>query len=324
MVAVDSAKDDETDDIHGVWSAWPYRLALITTAATFILILAGGIVTTTGTGMAVPDWPSTFGHNMFLYPWSKMIGGIFYEHTHRLIGSLVGSLTLTLAILLWALEPRRWVCALGVVALAAVTMQGVLGGLRVILAQDALAIVHGGFAHAFFALVAALALFTSPGWRTPPSILASAPDAFRLRRLALYTTVGLYVQVLLGTLVTHLGVRLDAHLSVAALVSAAVVLLGFRIARARADWPELVRPTEVLHGLWALQMLLGLGAYVAKFHAEDIALGAATALVLAVSHRLAGGLMLITSLMVTLRVYRRTGWPDSLGDSEPFRRRMAA
>jgi cytochrome c oxidase assembly protein subunit 15 len=114
-----------------VWNPWPHRLALATTVTTFLLILAGGIVTNTGTGMAVPDWPTTFGHNMFLYPWSQMVGGILYEHAHRLIGSLVGALTLTLAIFLWALEPRKWVRGLGIAALGAVVVQGVLGGLRV-------------------------------------------------------------------------------------------------------------------------------------------------------------------------------------------------
>jgi heme a synthase len=297
------------DDVGSVSNPWPYRLAVFTTAATFLLILAGGVVTNTGTGMAVPDWPSTFGYNMFMYPWSKMVGGVLYEHTHRLLGSLVGSLTLTLAVLLWAVEPRRYVCVLGIAALAAVVIQGVLGGLRVVLANDVLAIVHGGFAHAFFALVAAIALFTSPSWRVAVPAVRST-SAYRLKRLAVSTTVGLYVQILLGTLVTHLGARLDAHLSVAALISVAVVLLGFRVMRGRADWPELVRPTEALRALWILQLLLALGAYVARFHVADIRLGPGLALTFPVSHRLTGGLMLIASLVLTLRVYRRTGWLD--------------
>jgi heme a synthase len=292
------------------WSPWPHRVALVTTIATFVLILAGGVVTNTGTGMAVPDWPTTFGYNMFLYPWEKMVGGILYEHSHRLIGSLVGSLTLTLAVVLWALESRRWVCMLGVVALVAVILQGVLGGLRVVLVQHGLAIVHGGFAHAVFALVAGLTLITSRGWRAPVSPLGS-PEGFRLRRLAMLTTIGLYAQVLLGTLVTHLGARVDAHIFVAGLVSVGVILLGHRIVPARAEWPELVRPTEILRALWLLQLLLGVGSYIARFHAADVALGPAIGLALPVSHRLVGGAMLIAGLMVTLRLFRRTGWPDT-------------
>jgi cytochrome c oxidase assembly protein subunit 15 len=295
------------DEGGSQWSPWPHRVAAVTTAATFVLILVGGVVTNTGTGMAVPDWPTTFGYNMFLYPWSKMVGGVLYEHTHRLLGSVVGSLTLTLTVLLWAVEPRSTVRSLGIAALAAVVIQGVLGGLRVVLVAAGLAIVHGAFAHAFFALVAAIALFTSPGWRAAVPVVRS-PAAVRLRRLALCTTVGLYVQIVLGALVTHLGARLDAHLVGAAAISVAVIVVGFRVVPGRAEWPELVRPAETLRVLWVLQLLLAAGAYAARFHAAEVPLGAALALGFPVSHRLTGGLMLIASLVLTLRAYRRTGW----------------
>src|SRR2546427_8988228 len=101
-------------------SSWPHRLALLTTVATFPLLFVGGLVTNTGSALAVPDWPTTFGYNMFLYPWSRMVGGIFYEHTHRLLGSAVGLLTITLAVCLWFTETRRWMRLLGIVAVAAV------------------------------------------------------------------------------------------------------------------------------------------------------------------------------------------------------------
>jgi cytochrome c oxidase assembly protein subunit 15 len=152
-------------------SPWPHRLALVTAGATFLLILAGGVVTTTGAGLAVPDWPTTFGYNMFLYPWAKMTGGILYEHSHRLIGSLVGLLTLALAIVLWAVEPRRWVRWLGAAALLAVVIQGILGGLRVVLVAEQLALLHGALAHAFLGLAASLALFTSRAWTSLPAPL---------------------------------------------------------------------------------------------------------------------------------------------------------
>jgi len=291
-------------------SPWPFRIGLVTTWATFLLIMAGGIVTTTGAGMAVPDWPTTFGYNMFLYPWSKMVGGVLYEHMHRLVGSLVGGLTLTLTVVVWAVEDRRWVRGLAVAAVVAVVVQGVLGGLRVILVQDALAIVHGGLAQAFFALVATVTLVTSRGWLTPCRVLSSL-DVVRIRRLALSTTVGLYVQILLGTLVTHRGSRLDAHLFVAALVSVTVILLAVRIRSGRAAWPELLRPADALWGLWLLQVLLGGGAYVGKFLAADVLLGGFLAVALPVAHRLVAGLMLIVALVLTLRAYRRTGWPGS-------------
>jgi len=85
-----------------------HRLALALCAATFVLILIGGLVTNTGAALAVPDWPTTFGYNMFLFPWSKMVGGILYEHSHRLLGAAVGILTVALGVTLWLSERRRW------------------------------------------------------------------------------------------------------------------------------------------------------------------------------------------------------------------------
>src|SRR5262245_5852427 len=99
------------------FSPWPHRLALVLAWATFPLLFIGGLVTSLGVGMAVPDWPTTFGYNMFLYPWSKMIGGIFYEHSHRLVASAVGLLTIGLALTFWVYERRRWLRWLGVAAL---------------------------------------------------------------------------------------------------------------------------------------------------------------------------------------------------------------
>src|SRR5437867_6142763 len=199
-------------------SPWPHRLALLTTVATFPLLFVGGLVTSTGSGLAVPDWPTTFGYNMFLYPWSRMVGGILYEHSHRLIGSAVGLLTIALALVLWRKESRPWLRWLGVVALGAVIAQGVLGGLRVVLLQQTLAIIHACFAQAFFALTVALALFTSREWRSE-TIEARIADGGRLWRLGAMTTAFIYIQVIFGAVLRHTGERLDAHLFFAGLVA---------------------------------------------------------------------------------------------------------
>ena len=140
---------------------WLHRFAVITAAATFCLIWVGGLVTSHGVGMAVPDWPTTYGYNMFFFPFSKWVGGIFYEHSHRLVASGVGLLTVTLCVWLWLKEERRWLRWLGVVALAAVVLQGVLGGLRVTQMKDVIGVFHATLAQLFFGLVSAIALFTS-------------------------------------------------------------------------------------------------------------------------------------------------------------------
>ena len=145
-------------------SPWLHRFAVFTAAATLILICFGGLVTSHGAGLAVPDWPNTYGYNLFFFPISKWVGGIFYEHTHRLAGAVVGLLTLILAGWLWRKEPRSWLRWLGGLALAAVVLQGVLGGLRVLLLRDQLGLVHAATAQLFFVLVCLIALATSRWW----------------------------------------------------------------------------------------------------------------------------------------------------------------
>src|SRR2546426_11427641 len=187
-----------------------YRLALATLAATCVLMLLGGLVTNTGAALAVPDWPSTFGYNMVLFPWSRMVGGILYEHSHRLMGALVGLLTLALAGALWREGGR--LRRLGLIAVAAVVAQGALGGLRVVLLEDTLAIFHGGLAPAFFALLAVIALLTGPRGR-----VAASPVEPALKGLAVLAAVLVYAQIVFGALLTHAG-RIDLHLAGALLV----------------------------------------------------------------------------------------------------------
>ena len=116
--------------------------AVLTALFTFLLLGAGGLVTSHEAGMSVPDWPNSYGYNMFLFPPSQWIGGIFYEHTHRLLASGVGLMTTILAVWLWLKDSRKWMHWLGVAAFLLVVAQGVLGGLRVVLADAQLGIFH--------------------------------------------------------------------------------------------------------------------------------------------------------------------------------------
>src|SRR5438552_5298352 len=108
-----------------------HRFANLVASCTVFLVLAGSLVTSTDAGLSVPDWPTSYGWNMFTFPPSKWVGGIFYEHGHRLIASTVGFLTIVLAGWLWRADPRWWMRRLGVAALAAVVLQGLLGGCTV-------------------------------------------------------------------------------------------------------------------------------------------------------------------------------------------------
>lgn len=231
-----------------------HRFAVFTAVATFGLIGIGGLVTSHGAGMAVPDWPNTYGYNMFLFPVSQWVGGIFYEHTHRLVASGVGLLTVVLALWLygrsarpvmrwggllllllgvgaavaasrrWAdgavvglsglvsfgaswIWPRcepsaKWLRWCGIAALVAVILQGVLGGLRVVLLKDAIGIFHATLAQLFFVLICAIALFTSRWWQTLPARKPSAID-YRLSTLFLLTTTMILGQLALGAAMRH-------------------------------------------------------------------------------------------------------------------------
>jgi heme a synthase len=138
--------------------------AVVAAASVSLLICSGGLVTSHEAGMAVPDWPNTFGYSMFLFPVSRWVGGVFFEHTHRLIASTVGLLTVILCIALFVIESRRWVKTLGLVAVGAVIVQGILGGLRVTENNAVLGLFHGCLAQSFFALMATIALVTSRFW----------------------------------------------------------------------------------------------------------------------------------------------------------------
>ena len=185
------------------YSNWLHRFAWFTAAATLFLICSGGMVTSKNAGLAVPDWPTTFGYNMFFFPFSKWIGGIFFEHVHRLIASTVGFLTIILSVWLWRTESRRWVRNLGYAALAAVVLQGVLGGLRVTMLKDEIGIFHACLAQAYFGLLIVIALVTSPFWTRLSSTQAVAKNARLLARLSIAISFFIYGQLALGATMRH-------------------------------------------------------------------------------------------------------------------------
>ena len=240
---------------RSVHNPWLHRFALLTAITTLALIALGGLVTSHGVGMAVPDWPTTYGYNMFLFPVSKWVGGIFYEHTHRLVATVVG--TLVVALTRWlggrpACKPLliiglleivagialpRWAPELkgtgyflsgigGVVVLAGavwvrnepakrpliqwawlafglVQLQGLLGGLRVVLFKDELGIFHAALAQIFFVLLCAIALLTSRWWQNLPAKNAQPAATGYLRGLLLFTTALIFGQLLLGATMRH-------------------------------------------------------------------------------------------------------------------------
>ena len=174
--------------------------AVIATISVLGLIGSGGLVTSHEAGMAVPDWPNSFGYNMFLFPISRWVGGVFFEHTHRLIASLVGLLTVGVCLATWLIDDRRWVKWLATVAVLAVVIQGVLGGLRVTEHNALLGLFHGCLAQSFLALMATLALVTSPFWNR---LATSSFQTRQLRLLSVIVTAMVFAQLVLGAAMRH-------------------------------------------------------------------------------------------------------------------------
>jgi len=312
---------------------WLHRFAVLTAVATCFLIFVGGLVTSTGSGLAVPDWPLSYGKLM-----PPMVGGIFYEHGHRMVATFVGLLTTILAIWLWRQEPRRWVRWLGLGALAAIILQGLLGGLTVLLLLPTpISVMHASLAQTFFCLVVSIALFTSSEWKRPQPVLQDQ-NRPSLRCLGIATTAIVFGQLVLGAWMRHTGSGLaipDFPLSyghVLPKLNAEALAEANRV-RWSLDLPK-VTTSQILvhfvHRLGALAVaiavvwtttrvfrkhrsdskLLGVAVLLVGLLVVQLSLGAVTvwtrkAVLPTTAHVVTGALILAASLGLTLRAYRR-------------------
>ena len=192
----DSILPSETSRSPYRWAL--YRFASFCAGSVLFLICLGGVVTSQNAGMSVPDWPTSYGYNMFYFPWQFMTGGIFWEHSHRLVGSGVGTLIYILTVWLFFQE-RVWLRWLGVAAAIMVSIQGLLGGLRVIEMNDQIGIFHACLAQALFVTVALIALFTSRWWiEARPGL---TPPHWTGRALAICALI--FAQLILGATMRH-------------------------------------------------------------------------------------------------------------------------
>jgi cytochrome c oxidase assembly protein subunit 15 len=292
-------------------ACWRSGFGFVACLATLLAVIAGGLVTSTETGMAVPDWPNTFGTNMFLYPLSKMTGGIYFEHAHRLYGALVGLTTIVLAVVIWCTDERRWLRWLSVLAIGMVIGQGVMGGLRVTETNVPLAIAHGVFGQIFFVVVALIWAFTTAAWREGPPAVETESAATE-RTLTATLVAALVPQVIFGAMYRHLltdDVPLPwpahAHLTLAAIVTVLAAMAGLR---AWAKYPEdavLRRHGVALLCLIGVQLLLGLAALIAVLAARGADPRPAYEVVLATAHQANGAIVLATSVLLAAWVRRR-------------------
>lgn len=300
-----------------VYQPQVFRLAVFTACVALLPIVMGGLVTTMQAGMAFPDWPSSDGHSMLAYPWLQSAGDKFLEHGHRLTGMLIGLVSIVLAIVLWFTESRNWVRYCGVAVLLGVIAQGILGGQRVLLDRLGLAFLHGVFANLVFALMAAVALFTSRGWLNAAA--AETPkNIHRMRTFAALSTAAVFVQYLLGGLLRHLGWWPHQHLGFAAVVFLTIVVTVVVARRCRCSW--IWKPAHFLAHMLLLQVVLGAGAWVTKFgFASHVAVaGSPAQIMFRTSHFVIGLLTFMVSVLLLLRAARlchlagpRTATPEN-------------
>ncbi len=287
-------------------NAWLHRLALTTAGTTLFLLFVGALVTSKGVGLAVPDWPTTFGHNMFLFPWARMVGGVFYEHSHRLVASGVGFLTLVLAVCLWLREPRAWIRWLGAATLLLVTVQGVVGGLRVVWLEQDFAIIHAALAQAFFGLMVAMALFTSRPWSEVRQRPAAAGWTM-FQWFCLATTLVIYAQSLLGAVIRHTGTAVALHALMALVVAVQIGLLVVKALQLGDEAPVFRTLSLSLGLLLVLQLALGAGSYAARFLSFGAVWEPGVTVALTTGHVVTGALMFALSVLMTLWAFRLFG-----------------
>jgi cytochrome c oxidase assembly protein subunit 15 len=280
-----------------------HAFAVCTAAVTFLLLLAGALVTSNDAGLSVPDWPTSFGS---LYRLPPMVGGIRFEHSHRMVAETVGLLMIVLAVWTWRADPRRWMRRLGFWALAAVIVQGILGGITVLFfLPPAVSTAHATLAQTFFVAVVAMALFTSRDWLQTPRLDlrdAGRPGTRFLVGLAL---ASVYLQLILGAAFRHSALKLLPHLIMAAVVTGTVLWAVVRVLREYGSVPQLRRPAQVLLGLLVLQLSLGFGAYLTRVEwGKDAPQPLLPMVVITVAHVAVGALVLATAAVLAIQAQR--------------------
>lgn len=285
--------------------SWLHGYAVLVACSTFVLIIAGALVTSNDAGLSVPDWPTSFGS--FHMP--RMVGGVLYEHGHRLIAGTVGVLTILLAVWLWRKESRRWVRWLGLAAVLAVVAQAVLGGITVLFyLPAAVSTGHATLAQIFFCLTSSLALFTRPGWRWEEPKVEDA-SGISLHYLTTAATGAILIQLVLGAAFRHSGFGIAPHLVGAGVVSLLAVWTVARVLMKFSHVPGLLRPALLLGGLLLVQVFLGIGSYVMKIQARNAPQPLPPVVRMTTTHVAMGALVLMASLFLTYQAYRWVSTP---------------
>jgi heme a synthase len=280
---------------------WLHRYATFIAFCTFILILAGALVTGNDAGLSVPDWPTSFG--TFHMP--RMVGGVKFEHGHRMIAGTVGILTIMLALWIFRVESRRWVRWVAFAAVMAVFAQALLGGITVLFYLPvAISTAHATLGQIFFCLASSLAIFTRADWKWNEAKQEDAATP-SLQTLTTLTTCCILVQLTLGAVYRHSKVGIiTPHVVGACVVTLLVGWIVSSVLMRFAKQPGLLRPALLLGGLVVMQLFLGIGSYFMKLAARNAPQPLPPVVDITTAHVVTGALILLASLYLTYQARR--------------------
>jgi heme a synthase len=287
---------------------------------TFLLIIAGALVTSNDAGLSVPDWPTSFGS---LYKIPRLVGGVKFEHTHRMIAQGAGLLTIILVIWTWRAEKRRWMRILAWAALGTVILQGVLGGLTVLFyLPPAISSAHAALAQTFFCIAVALALFTGRKWIEEVPRIELDTRKPTLFQLTLLSILVLYVQLLLGAMFRHHGMSWWPHVANAAIVAFVLAWTAIRALSVYSQIEAIRRPAIMMIGLLITQLCLGFAAFLTRVAWGHDAVQPELPMVIStVAHVAVGALLLATTVILAIQVWRHV--PVAFAERVPQAQRNA-
>jgi cytochrome c oxidase assembly protein subunit 15 len=280
-----------------------HSFAVFTACATFLLIIAGALVTSNDAGLSVPDWPTSFGS---LYKIPRMVGGVRFEHTHRMVAEFIGLLTIAIAVWTWRSDRRRWMKNLGIGALATVIAQGILGGITVLkFLPPAVSTAHATVGQTFFCIAMSIAMFTGRKWVEEDPRIEFDSRRPSLMTLAVLSILTLYVQLILGAMFRHHGMSWWPHVLNAGLVA---IILAWTSIRALSQFSKIDairRPAIAMLSLLIAQLCLGFTAFVTRVAwGHDAVQPELPMVVSTVAHVAVGALLLATAVVLALQVWR--------------------
>jgi cytochrome c oxidase assembly protein subunit 15 len=291
-----------------------HRFAIFTASVTLLLIVAGALVTSNDAGLSVPDWPTTFGS---FYKMPHMVGGVKYEHGHRMVAEFVGMLTIILAVWTWLVEKRRWLRILALAALGTVIIQGILGGLTVLFYLPApISSAHAAVAQTFFCIAVSIAVFTGRRWiqeQPRTEFDTRRPTLFTLTLLSIFV---LYVQLILGAMFRHHGMSWWPHVIHAGVVAIVLSWTGIRAISVYSEVDEIKRTAILMLGLMVAQLCLGFLAFITRvMWGKDAAQPELPMVIATVVHVAVGALLLASTVVLAIQVWRHV--PISFAERVP-------